>query len=282
MIAVCEWIFGGRSLPAVLAVLAASGYEGIEVMGEPERPDADRLGDEVRSAGLEATGTTAICNWPTEDRDLANPDERVRRRAVGYYTGCVDLAVAVAAPVVGLIPAAVGRLDALSTYEREWRHAVEGAREVALYAGERGVVVGVEAINRYETFLVNRVEQALEFVDEIGVPGTGVIADAFHMQLEERDTAEAVELAGDRLLALHLADSNRLGLGHGQLRLAPVLEAARTAGFTGPFVMEFTAPGPNPFKADKGAERMVHLDRYVRESAEAVRAVTARDSHATT
>lgn len=271
MISACEWIFGGRPLDAILRLLRASGYDGIELMGEPDRRDADRLGADVRAAGLTVSGTTAICNWPTEDRDLANPDAGVRRRAVEYFKGCVDLAAAVGAPVVGLIPAAVGRLDALTSYDREWRWAVEGAREIALHAGENGVAVGVEAINRYETFLVNRLDQALEFIAEIDVAGTGVIADAFHMQLEERDSGEAVERAGARLVALHIADSNRLGLGHGQLALAPVLEAARKIGFDGPFVMEFTAPGPNPFKADKGADRMRYLDDYVTESADALR-----------
>lgn len=276
VISACEWVFGRRPLEEVLSLLSAAGYDAIEVTGEPARADAGHLSESIRAAGLRPSGTTASCNWPTDERDLAHPEEDVRRRAVRYYCGCVDLAAAIGAPLVGLIPAAVGRLEALSSYAREWRFAVEGARQVALYAGERGVSVAVEAINRYETFLVNRVEQALELVAETGVPGLGVVADAFHMQIEERDSAAAIEQAGPLLRALHLADSNRLGLGHGQLALAPLLDAALRAGFTGPFVMEFTAPGPNPFEADKPPEAMALLERYARESAEAVRALTRR------
>ncbi len=279
MISACEWIFGLRPLGETLRLLAESGYDAVEVMGEPRRPEAGELGEAVRAAGLSISGTTAICNWPTEERDLANPNAAVRRRSVAYFTGCVDLARAVGAPVVGLIPAAVGRLDALSDYDREWRVAVEATREVANYAGEQGVAVGVEAINRYETFLVNRVDQALAFADEVGVAGVGVIADAFHMQLEEEDSGAAIERAGGRLLALHLADSNRLGLGRGQLDLRPIFAAARTIGFRGPFVMEFTAPGPNPFAADKGPERMRRLDTYVSESAAVVRELTGAGVH---
>lgn len=261
MIAACEWIFAGRPLGEVAALLLAAGYDAVEVNGEPDRDDVAGLD------GLRVSGTTAICNWPTDERDLAHPDADARRRAVAYYRGCVDLAVHVGAPAVGLIPAAVGRLDALTTYAREWRHAVEGVREVASYAGERGVAIAVEAINRYETHLVNRVEQALALAEETGVAGVGVVADAFHMQLEEEDSAAAVEAAGDRLRALHVADSNRLGLGRGQLDLRPVLAAARRIGFRGPFVLECTVPGPNPFRADKGAERMPLLEQYVHESA---------------
>lgn len=276
MISACEWIFGGAPLSDVLSLLAAAGCDAIEVTGEPGRADADRLSESIRAAGLRASGTTASCNWPTSERDLANPEREVRRRAVRYYCGCVELAARIGAPLVGLIPAAIGRSDALSSYRREWRYAVAGVRAVALYAGERGVGVAVEAVNRYETFLVNRVEQALELVAEAGVPGVGVIADAFHMQLEERDSAAAVERAGPLLRALHLADSNRHGLGHGQLALASLLEAAARIGFAGPFTMEFTAPGPNPFRADKGPEAMALLDDYVRESAEALRAARTR------
>jgi D-psicose/D-tagatose/L-ribulose 3-epimerase len=270
VISACEWIFGGRPPEDVVALLAAAGYDAMEVNGEPAR-DAGALRDTLAAAGLAASGTTAICSWPTDDRDLAHSDRDARRRAVDYYRGCAELAAAVGTPTVGLIPAAVGRLEPLTSRGREWQWAVEGVREVAHHAGERGVHVAVEAINRYETHLVNRVEQALELADATGVDGVGVIADAFHMQLEETDSAIAVAHAGSRLAALHVADSNRLGLGHGQLDVAPIVEAAHGAGFDGPVVLECTAPGPNPFDADKGADAMPLLDRYVHESADVLK-----------
>ena len=273
MIAACEWIFAGRPLEHVLALLAGCGFDAVEVNGEPDR-DVGALAAALDQAGLRASGTTAICNWPTDERDLAHSDADARRRAVAYFRGCVELAARVGAPAVGVIPAAVGRLRPLTSRGREWRWAVEGVREVALHAGERGTRVAIEAINRYETHLVNRVEQALELADATGVEDVAVIADAFHMQLEERDSAVAVERAGTRLAALHVADSNRLGLGEGQLDLGPVLEAARRAGFDGPFVLECTGPGPDPFQADKGADAMASLDHSVRASAEILRGAT--------
>jgi sugar phosphate isomerase/epimerase len=223
------------------------------------------------AAGISASGTTAICGWPTDERDLTHPETAARRRAVDYYRGCVDLASAVGAPLVGLIPTAVGRVAPLSDRDREWEWAVEGTREVALHAGERGVRVAVEAINRYETHLVNRVEQALELADATEVDAVDVIADAFHMQLEESDSTVAIEHAGRRLAALHVADSNRLGLGRGQLDVAPLVRAASRARRDVPLVLECTAPGPNPFDADKGPGAMPALDAYVRDSARTLR-----------
>jgi len=265
VIGVCEWIFGSRSLGESLACVAAAGAEGIEVTGEPAR-DAAAVAAALSAAGLGATGTTAASRWPTDERDLAHSSADARRRAVEYYRGCVDLAAAVGAPVVGLIPGAVGRIAPLTTQAREWEHAVEGVREVALYAAERGVSVAVEAINRYETHLVNRVEQALELADATGVDGVGVIADVFHMQLEEEDPAAAVVSAGPALRALHVAGSTRGGLARGTLAVGPTIAAARGGGFTGPLVLECTAPGPDPFEADKGAPAMKLLDDDVSES----------------
>jgi D-psicose/D-tagatose/L-ribulose 3-epimerase len=265
----CEWIFGARPLERTVAVLAAAGVDGLEVSGEPER-DAGALAAALGSAGIAPLGTTAVSRWPTAERDLAHAERAARRRAVAYYRGCVDLAAALGAPVVAVIPGAVGRVEPLTSAEREWRYAVEGIRELALYAGEQGVTVAVEAINRYETHIVNRVEQALALADAAG-GGVGVVADTFHMQLEESDPAGAVAQAGASLCALHVADSNRRGLGHGTLDVAPIVAAARRGGFRGPLVLECTAAGPDPFAADKGAEAMRILDVEVAESVRILR-----------
>jgi sugar phosphate isomerase/epimerase len=253
-------------------VLTEAGVEGIEVSGEPAR-DAGLVAEALAGAGIPPLGTTAVSRWPTDERDLAHAAAAARRRAVAYYCGCADLAAALGARVVGLIPGAVGRVEPLTSFEREWGYAVEGVREVALYAGEQGVTVAVEAINRYETHIVNRVEQALELAAAAGEGGAdvGVIADTFHMQLEEANPAAAVAAAGGALRALHVADSNRRGLGHGTLDVASVVAAARRAGFDGPLVLECTAPGPNPFAADKGAEAMRLLDDEVAESVRILR-----------
>jgi D-psicose/D-tagatose/L-ribulose 3-epimerase len=273
VLAACEWVFAGQDVGAVLGRLAAAGCSGIELSGEPARMDRARLAAALDEAGMQATGITAICPAPTDERDLAHPDAGARRRAVEYYCGCVDLAREVGAPTVGLIPAAIGRVE--GSVADSWDVAVRSAREVAEYAGEHGVGVGVEAVNRYETFLVNTAEQALAFAADIGTDNAGVILDAFHMQLEEQDSVAAVAAAAPRLMALHLADSNRLGLGRGQLDVAPLVAAARDAGYDGPLVFEFTAPGPNPFEPGKGEAAMRELDAYARESAAVVSAALA-------
>ena len=135
------------------------------------------------------------------------------------------------ATTLGIVPSAEGRVSPISSYAEEWAHAVAAVREVALYAGEYDVRLAIEPLNRYEAFLVNRVEQACAFASEVGVDGVGVIVDLFHMNIEEADSAAAIDLAGDRLLELHLADSNREGLGSGHAPARELLERTRACGF---------------------------------------------------
>lgn len=272
MIAVCEYVFAGRPLRELAPFLAEWGYDGVELAGEPARADRPGIAETLAAAGLRAVGTTASCDWPTDERDLASPDAEVRRRAVAFFQACVDLAADAGAPQINVLAGACGRLAPVTSVAEEWQHAVEAVREVAEYAGERDVVVGVEALNRYEGFLVTRIEDALAFADEVGLPNVGVVADTFHMAMEERDPVAALAQAAPRLRAVHLADSNRQGLGRGTLRLEPLLAAARAGGFTGPYVFEFNAPGPDPFAADKGPGTAEIVDAYARESAPALRA----------
>ncbi|MEA2161570.1 MAG: hypothetical protein QOD66_3950, partial [Solirubrobacteraceae bacterium] len=93
VLSACEWIFAGESLPAVLQRLTAAGCTGIEISGEPDRADRARLASDLAQAGMRATGITAACSAPTDQRDLSHEDAAARRRAIHYYRGCIDLAV---------------------------------------------------------------------------------------------------------------------------------------------------------------------------------------------
>ncbi len=260
MISACEWVFGNRPTSDVLATLTASGCDAVELSGEPERQDIEALLSTLRSSGLAVSGVTPLGRWPTEERDLSHPNPIAREKAIGYYKGCVDLATLVGAPSIGLITVGVGRLAPLSDGKTEWQYALEGTREVAKYASSRAVSVGIEALNRYETYMIRNAAQALEFADAVGLDNVGVILDLFHMNIEEDDISASVRAAAERMLALHVADSNRSAPGQGHSPVAEVVRSAVREGFKGPFVLECTASGYDPFAPDKSPAAMQVLD----------------------
>jgi D-psicose/D-tagatose/L-ribulose 3-epimerase len=270
---ICNWIFGKEPLNTTLERLARYGYDGIELSAEPSLYELQEVKRLVRDHGLAVLGLTPSADWPTETRDLTNPDPNKRARAVDYCKSCVDMAAELNAAYAGVLPTPSGRFFGLGSYADEWQWAVEGMHKVGEYARSVGVPVAVEILNRYEAFLLNTTSQGLRFVKDVGCEAVKLILDVFHMHLEEVDLHSALRQAQNVLVTLHLADTNRQGLGRGHLDLPALFRTLREIGYDGSICLEFNAPGPNPFVAVKDDRSMVCLEAYTRESISLLRAL---------
>ncbi|HIP99164.1 TPA: sugar phosphate isomerase/epimerase, partial [Candidatus Bipolaricaulota bacterium] len=128
-----------------------------------------------------------------------------------------------------------------------------------------------EALNRYESHLVNTAAQALAVVEEVGSPALGVLLDTYHMNIEEADLPGAIHLVGGRLQLVHVADSNRRAPGRGHIPFRELLAALEGIGYRGPLIVECTAPGPDPFTPVKGPGWEEAVWEEVRRSLEVLR-----------
>ena len=236
---VCNWIYGNEPLERYLERLALFGYRGAELNGEPAQYDRAELRRLLTRYGLRVPFLTASCDWPTDERDLANPSPEVRARAVAHFKACVDLAAEIGAPGIGIGPQAGGRVRPIEGFQAEWGYAVAATREIARYAESKGIWVAPEALNRYEAFLVTNHRQALDFVAAVDAPNVGVLLDTFHMNIEESTMAATFERVGKRLSHVHLVDSNRRAPGMGHIDFAPILDALRRIGYNGYLSGEF-------------------------------------------
>jgi sugar phosphate isomerase/epimerase len=235
----CEWVLGPTQFEDVCRVAREGGLDGVHLRGDRRPQDADWIRAAAETAGVRFLGMTPAILWPRDGADLSNPDPDVRARGLAYYRDLVDLAAQLHVPAIEVVPACEGRLEALSSSHEEWELAVESLRRLAEHAADSGVALAVEPLNRYETYLVTRVEQAAEMVSAVGAERMGVVADAFHMSIEERDPLAAVAAVGPLLTEVQLADSNRRAPGLGHLDVSGIVRAARAAGYRGPWVMEF-------------------------------------------
>jgi D-psicose/D-tagatose/L-ribulose 3-epimerase len=188
---------------------------------------------------------TSVCAAMSPDRDLIHADESIRRNAMTYVRHCIDAARTLgSANVVGPLYSAVGRTWQQTADER--KHdldvLVASLKELSKYAHERGVVLCVEPLNRFETSFLNLASQAIEVVDRVDHPGCGLLLDTFHMNIEERSIGEAIKSAGKRLKHLHACENDRGAPGSGHVPWAEVADACKAIGYTGPAVIEsFTA-----------------------------------------
>ena len=127
-----------------------------------------------------------------------------------------------------IVPSTVGKIIPMGSPDEEWAlgrrepEGVPGARGARSACGSR-----LEPLNRFETYFLNRGEQALALAEAVG-GNCGVALDAFHMNIEEADLFAAIRAAGDKLVDFHVADNNRMPPGHGRARLGG--DRARAAG----------------------------------------------------
>jgi sugar phosphate isomerase/epimerase len=269
---VSAWIYGEAPLAETLARIAAAGYDGVELPGEPERWRPAELRRWLGDHGLAPVALTASCTVPDTERDLAHPDARIRGVAVDYVRRCLGLAAEIGAPLVQMLASGEPRLAPIATRDAEWAWSVAGMQAAAREAAQLGVRIAVEPLNRYEGYLVTSTAEALAYLDAVGSSWVGMTLDLFHANIEEPDIAASIRVAGPRLWHVQVADTTRRGLGHGHLDLGTVVEALARIDYGGALVVEIMAPGPDPFRAIKDERSAGILDADIRESLDRIRA----------
>ena len=191
---------------------------------------------------LEKTGVQAlICGAFGPDRDASSDNPAVRGQAVNYINKCVDFARELRSPIVaGPMYSAVGKTRLLSKDERgkQWEFAIESLQKAADYASEREVKLAIEPLNRFETDLINTVDQGLELVNRIARPNVGLLLDTFHMNIEEKHLGTAIRQAGSHLFHFHTCENDRGTPGSGHIEWTSVKDALREINYPGPIVIE--------------------------------------------
>jgi sugar phosphate isomerase/epimerase len=148
----------------------------------------------------------------------------------------------------------------------DWKWAVESIGDLTDTAANNHVTLVIEPLNCYESCIVNTAEDVSRFVKEVDHPNVRALLDTYHMNIEESDIEKAFLTVRDCLEVVHFADSNRRGLGRGHIDFRPAVSGMKAIGFDRTIVLECTAPGPDPFRADKGDTTAQTMATYAGES----------------
>ncbi len=218
------------------------GFDLVEVPIEGTGDlDYRRAATVLRDLDLGAT----VCAAMGPDRDLIHADEAIRANARAYVRHCIDAAKTLKATnVVGPLYSAVGRTWQATAEERERdiEILVKQLRELSAYAAERGAVLCVEPLNRFETSFLNLASQTIEVVDRVAHPACKILLDTFHMNIEEHSVGDAIRSAGARLAQVHTCENDRGAPGSGHVPWKEVAQACKDIGFEGPMVIESFTP----------------------------------------
>lgn len=218
--------------------VARLGYDKLEIAGSPAQYNTKEVRRVLRDNNLGCWGSVTLM---LEDRNLLAKDPAQRERSVQYVKDVVRMVKELDGRMVSVVPGTVGKIVPDGRPDEEWNWAVEGMKEIYAYAEESGILLGIEPINRFETYFINRGDQALALAEAVG-PRCGVCLDTFHMNIEEDDTFAAIRRARGRLVGFHVADSNRMAPGMGTLNWPRIVETLREIGYDEVLSVEFCAP----------------------------------------
>jgi D-psicose/D-tagatose/L-ribulose 3-epimerase len=196
---------------------------------------------EVKKILAENQLDTVMCGAFGPDRNLCSTNSEYRENARQYILWLIDAAAELGARTVcGPMYSAVGKdhLEDPDERQAEWQRAVDGVRELALAAEKKNVRLALEALNRFETDMINIVDQGLQFAAETGMSNVGLHLDTFHMHLEEKDSAAAIRRAGDKIFHFHACENDRGVPGTGQVHWVKVAQALKDVNYQGPVVIE--------------------------------------------
>ncbi|MFZ4079081.1 MAG: sugar phosphate isomerase/epimerase family protein [Microbacteriaceae bacterium] len=229
-----------RSEPieTTIARLAKYGYKSIEISGEPTIYDSKHVRGLLDHYKLNCWGAVTLM---IDRRNMQSSDEAKRAASVQYVKDVITFVHELDGQIVTLVPGTVGKIVPDSTPENEWKWLVEGTKEIYEHSEKLGIRVGVEPLNRFESYLITRAEQALALCDAVG-PNLGVTLDAFHINIEESNLFDAIRLVGDKLVDFHVADNNRMPAGYGDYNWAQVVEVLNSINYQGALTAEFVAP----------------------------------------
>jgi D-psicose/D-tagatose/L-ribulose 3-epimerase len=240
------WIWVSPLTDERLAELAPRlrdwGFDLVELpVEQPGDWSPDRAAEVLAEHGLGAS----VCVAMAPGRELCGADEGTVATTQAFLRECLDVAATVGAgAIAGPIYTSVGRTWRIAPDERKRLYAElrENLAPVCEYGAERGVKVAVEPLVRYETSLINTVEQALEAIDGLPPEGCGLLVDTYHANIEELDVGAALRAAGDRLVHVHASANDRGVPGTDHVDWPGVRDALRAIGYDGTVVIEsFTA-----------------------------------------
>jgi D-psicose/D-tagatose/L-ribulose 3-epimerase len=216
----------------------AMGFDVIEIPVEGTTDiDYAAAAQAIKRAGLAVTTCCAM----GPDRDPTHEDPAIQQGGIDYLKHMVDATVAMGGTICGgPIYASVGRTWTQEPVQRkkDLDRCVKNLKVVADYARQKGVIMAIEPLNRFETSFINLASQAVELVEMIDSPAIKIMLDTFHMNVEEKHLGKAIELAAPHLVHFHSNENDRGTPGSGHVPWADVAAALKKIKYNGVMVIE--------------------------------------------
>ena len=242
------WIFW-EDLESGMAKAAEFGFDAVELFTpSADEIESDRLLELLEKYELKLAAVGTGAGKVVHGLTLTDSDPLIREKAVSFISEMISFGATFGAPAI------IGSMqgNVLPTMDRtevmNW--LADGLNQLGNHAGFLGVPLIYEPLNRYETNLLNTLEDGAKFLDSLKTQNVKLLADLFHMNIEETDIAESIYNFGSYIGHVHFADSNRRPIGFGHTEMAGIASALKEIEYSG-FISAEAFPYPDPDAAAK-------------------------------
>ena len=213
----------------LLRDIKATGFDGVEIPifeGDPDH--YARLGDMLDNIGLARTAVSAMGD---PAMNLIG-DAAARAAGIAYVRNTIDCAQALGVQTLsGPLHSTLGLFSGQGPTPEEIARSIASQRAIGDHAAARGVTIGLEALNRFECYLVNTMADLCAHVDAIGHPAIRAMYDTFHANIEEPDPIAAFTAHRASIVHVHISENDRGVPGRGNIPWAETYAALRGAGY---------------------------------------------------
>lgn len=225
-----------RSQIGLLERLKAAGFDGIELpLIDPEQTRDAAVREALQRSQMEPTFCTVLPPGLSPISD----DEEVREKTVTHYRRCIETAAQMGGSLIaGPLYSPVGYLPGRRRTAEEWKRAVECFQQLGPALDEHGVTLAIEPLNRYETYFLNTVADAVQLCSEVDHRRVGILFDTYHANIEEKDVPDAIVASGPYLRHFHSCENDRGVPGSGHVDWPRVFASLRALNYDGWLTIE--------------------------------------------
>ena len=224
----------------IFGKLKAVGYDGVEIpiFDTSDPAHFKSIGAELKNQGLECTAVTVL---PDEAHNAISADAKNRQGAIDHIKRVLECAHnAGVQTLCGPYYQVLGQFSGKFPSEEELSRAAEVHRAIAPVAQAAGVKCAIEALNRFESHLLNTMEQAASYVKRVDHPNFGTMYDTFHANIEEKDPIGAIDtvFASGKLNHVHISENDRGTPGRGHIDIKGAIKKLKGIGYDGWLTIE--------------------------------------------
>ncbi|MBS7614881.1 sugar phosphate isomerase/epimerase [Candidatus Bathyarchaeota archaeon] len=190
------------------------GFEGVEIpLMELDVIDVEKTKKELKQHGITALGSMGL----PKNLDITSSDARTRERGIEHMKRSIEVISELGGDCInGVIYTAWGKITGKPRTEEEWKYSVDSLKKICQYAKKYGITLGIEPVNRFETYFINTAADAVKLAKDVGEPNIKVHLDTFHMNIEEKNFYQPIKDTGSMLWHMHCCENDRsiAGTGH--------------------------------------------------------------------